>query len=524
MSSLFSEILRMSVSGSVVILTVIVLRLILKKAPRSLLCLLWLLVALRLTVPIRIESVISLQPELPQRVTQQTPPVTLPDMVPAIPDVGELPDDVEISISDSAVSDEETIVYHNAAVIPAIWLIGVSCMWVYGFCAWISVKKRVKNAVIHSEGIWISGSIDTAFVFGLLRPIIYLPAQMGIDEQSYILAHERSHIRRGDHWWKLIGFGVLSIHWFNPLVWVAYLLLCRDIEIASDERVVKNMDTEERKRYSAALLACSMAHKGIAACPVAFAENSVKVRIKSVLNYKKPSFWIILVCVAALAVVAVCLLTSPAQADPLEQCRQALEYHQAEAARKITVVAEYSGTNVPEYPVEHTYWRYGQNYLVKWYIDDGHHRPGWLLKANGETYCYGIAPYFPEGNTDYQSWTVTDKIPEEDFTDWLDEYQWDMDEITLIKAEKTDDNLLVTFTVAGEFRTTDNELADQRTVTFCIGDNGRLLSAKHQTTYYDGTTAICTCTHTSTISYDEQTIRGMIMGRIQEVPAPHTGS
>ena len=164
-------------------------------------------------------------------------------------------------------------------------------------------------------GGWECDRIETAFILGFIRPNIYIPMGMTPEEQRYILAHERTHLDKGDHWFKMVGFLALALHWFNPLVWAAYILLCKDIEIACDERVVQFMELDERKAYSAALLNCSTNRAHFAACPVAFGEVSVKERIKSVLSYKKPGFWISLVGVIAIVFVAVCLVTSPARKD-----------------------------------------------------------------------------------------------------------------------------------------------------------------------------------------------------------------
>lgn len=289
------NLLTASIHGSVVILAVLLLRLVLWKTPRKYICLLWLLAGIRLLLPIEIRSDLSLQPEF------------------SLPEV------------------------QWTFWLPWVWGGIAVCFGIYSLISYWKLKNQVREAV-KIRGGWECDKIETAFILGFVKPKIYIP--MGMDRQSRrnILAHERTHLDKGDHWIKMIGFVALALHWFNPLVWVAYILLCKDIEIACDERVIRFMELEERKAYSSALLRCSSRHAHFAASPVAFGEVSVKKRILSILNYKKPSFWLSLLGVVAFFFVAICLLTSPAeesanaptpeqkaQAAKLEQCRQDLE-------------------------------------------------------------------------------------------------------------------------------------------------------------------------------------------------------
>lgn len=279
MRALFSNLLTASVSGSIVILAVLVLRLVLRKTPKKFICILWMVAGLRLLLPVPLQSRFSLQPptiRLPQSETLQTYLVPL-------------------------------------------WCIVAVSLLCASLISYAHLRRQVKDAR-KIRGGWECEGLETAFVLGFLKPKIYIPAGVSDNTRQQILAHERTHLDKGDHWIKLIGFLALVLHWFNPLVWVSYILLCKDIEMACDQRVVQFMDLPERKAYSAALLDCSTHKVHYAACPVAFGEVSVKYRIKSVLSYKKPAFWISLLGVLAIALVAVCLGTNPVekQEDPAD--------------------------------------------------------------------------------------------------------------------------------------------------------------------------------------------------------------
>lgn len=273
MNTFFQSLLTASFHGSIVILAVILLRLLLKKTPKKYICFLWMLAGIRLLMPIPVTSRFSLQPK----------GLTIP--VPINPTAG--------------------LLLLWAAVAAVIGLVSV--------ISYARLQRQVRNAV-KVPGGWESDKIETAFVLGFVKPKIYIPTGMSSNTKKQILAHERTHLEKGDHWIKMIGFIALALHWFNPLVWIAYVLLCKDIEIACDQRVVQFMELDERKAYSSALLQCSTNRVHYAACPVAFGEVSVKYRIKSVLNYRKPGFWISLLGVAAVGFVTLCLITSPAEA------------------------------------------------------------------------------------------------------------------------------------------------------------------------------------------------------------------
>ena len=280
------NLLTASIHGSVVILAVMLLRLLLKKTPRKYICFLWMLAGIRLLMPISVQSSFSLQPT---------------------------------SIRLPAISSQ------------LVWIVWgcVAALIVAGsLLAYLRLQKQVKGAV-KVRGGYESDQIETAFVLGFFKPKIYIPSGMSPAARTQILAHERTHLEKGDHWIKVIAFLALALHWFNPLVWVAYLMLCKDIEIACDERVVQFMELDERKQYASALLQCSTNRIYYAACPVAFGEVSVKYRIKSALSYRKPAVWMSLMGVLSIAFVSLCLLTNPAQAVSDPQAALQQSSHQA---------------------------------------------------------------------------------------------------------------------------------------------------------------------------------------------------
>lgn len=312
MEAVFLKLLNMSLTGCVLILAVLPVRFLLKKAPRWCICLLWGLVALRLICPLSLESNLSLIPNS-EPITQEV----ILDQLPTTPAVTE---SVQYEIAD-CVPENQEIPEQTVEVIPEtktptvlailsyVWLSGVVVMLVYSLVSYLQLKRRVCTATRLEKNIRQSEYVTSPFVLGVLRPIIYLPYGLKQPHMDHILAHERSHIRRGDHLYKPLGFLILSVHWFNPLVWVAYILLCRDIEAACDERVIREMTKEQRQSYSATLLRCSVHRRRIAACPVAFGETGVKQRIKGIMSYKKPVLWIVIVALLAGAATGVCFLT-----------------------------------------------------------------------------------------------------------------------------------------------------------------------------------------------------------------------
>ena len=198
-----------------------------------------------------------------------------------------------------------------SAMIAVIWLCGMAGMLLYTAISYVRIYRQVKESAPLSEKVRICDRIDSPFILGIVRPRIFLPSGIAIADREYVLAHERAHLKRFDHIWKPLGFLLLSVYWFHPLLWVAYVLLCKDIEYACDEKVIKELGVEQKKTYSTALINCSVSRKMISACPLAFGETGVKGRVKSVLHYKKPAFWIIIASVVISGVLAVCFLTNP---------------------------------------------------------------------------------------------------------------------------------------------------------------------------------------------------------------------
>ena len=411
MESLFIKLAEQSITACWLIIAVIIARLILKKAPKWIFCILWALVAVRLLMPVALESRLSLIPS-----SELLPISNLLGNVDDSRDAGigvkssdaasekglpgesmgdeagdisyiekngntgnagnsvnarsqendgilfEMPDDtIEGYGYVNAGEEPEKAGILTRSMISALswlWLAGTAGMLIYALISYIRLRRRVMTAIRLRDNIYRSEFVTTPFLLGLIRPRIYLPYEdaavtettgdvivfennakgnleqdreqtaqiektqpysehFATHEESfadeYVIAHEKAHIARRDHWWKPLGFVLLAVYWFNPLMWIAYILLCRDIEYACDEKVIADMETEKRRSYSEALLAASMGviHRHIAACPLAFGEVGVKSRIKNVMNYKKPVFWIVIAALAGCVILAVCFLTNP---------------------------------------------------------------------------------------------------------------------------------------------------------------------------------------------------------------------
>ena len=310
MSELFLEIVNRSIAASWIVIAVLVLRFCLKKAPKWVNVLLWGIVAVRLIFPFSIESALSLIPSA-ETVSPSIMMETAPSVqtgVPALDQVINPVIDHSLSPAPGASANPLQI---WIPVLTVIWLLGVAALFLYSAVSYRRLRRRVCEAVILRDNIYQSENVCSPFVLGIIRPKIYLPYHMDKREMDHVIAHEQTHIRRRDHWWKPLGFLLLTVHWFNPLLWLGYILLCRDIELACDEKVIREMGSEQRADYTQALVSCSVSRRSIAACPLAFGEVGIKERVKSVMNYKKPAFWIVLASVVVCAVAAVCFLTDP---------------------------------------------------------------------------------------------------------------------------------------------------------------------------------------------------------------------
>ena len=310
MSELFLKIVNMSISASWVVVAVLALRFCLKKAPKWVNVLLWGIVAARMVFPFSIESVLSLIPSAetisPTIMMEQSPSVQT-----GVPALNHVINQVISGSFTPAPGASANPLQIWIPVLAGIWLFGIVALFLYSAVSYCRLRRKVCEAVILRDNIYQSENVCSPFVLGIIRPKIYLPYHMDSREVGHVIAHEQTHIRRKDHWWKPLGFLLLTIHWFNPLMWLSYVLLCRDIELACDEKVIGKMGNAQRADYTQALVACSVDRRLIAACPLAFGEIGVKERVKSVMNYKKPAFWIVLASVIVCAVIAVCFLTNP---------------------------------------------------------------------------------------------------------------------------------------------------------------------------------------------------------------------
>ena len=316
MSAFFLKIVNMSISAGWLVLAVLLLRLALKKAPKWVSVLLWGFVAIRLVCPFSIESMLSLIPS-----AETVSPELMQDWTPEVSTgIGSVDAVITPIITQTFAPEPLASANPLQILIPVAtvtWLAGITAMLLYTAISYLLLRRKVATAVRLRKNIYQSENVDSPFVLGIIRPKIYLPFQMDGKNLEHVIAHEQSHIRRKDHWWKPFGFILLALHWFNPLMWLGYVLLCRDIELACDEKVIKQMDNESRADYTQALVACSVNRRSIAACPLAFGEVGVKERVKSVMNYKKPAFWLIITAIVACVAVAVCFLTDPVKGGPV---------------------------------------------------------------------------------------------------------------------------------------------------------------------------------------------------------------
>lgn len=348
MSNVFLTLLNMSITASWLILAVIVIRLLLKKAPKWISCALWTLVAFRLICPFSLESKLSLIPTsqtIPQNIATQAKP-QIDSGIAVVNDV------INPVIARQFMPDPLTSANPLQIVLPVlsiIWIIGMITLVSYALFSYIRLKRNVGASIAVKDNIMACDELRSPFIMGILRPVIYVPSSLTSDTLDYVINHEMAHLKRHDHWWKPFGYLLLTIYWFNPLCWLAYVLLCRDIELACDEMVIRDLDNSSKAEYSQALLNCSYPRKWITACPLAFGEVSVKERVKSILNYKKPAFWMIVIGLLVCVATAVCLLTDPiGKQDTMTYSRRStqignradFDIHFGQKARSAMLVAE----------------------------------------------------------------------------------------------------------------------------------------------------------------------------------------
>ncbi len=298
MEDLFLQLVKFSLMASWMVFAILALRLVLRKAPRWIFCIMWALIAVRLVFPFSIESHLSLIPE---------------DMIDLTnPDISNERLNIDrIDTSVASPSADRSPPLSMTAVTSRIWLLGLIIFVIYIIVSSLMLKRKLATATLMKKGIKQSEAIDSPFILGMIKPIIYVPYKIAETDLEFVLKHELAHIRRKDYLWKPFGFFLLAIYWFNPVIWIAYSFMCRDLERACDEKVIKNMKKCERQAYGEALLNCSIHRRMINACPVAFGEEGVKMRIKNIMNYKKPSFWLAMVAFIACIAVSVTFLTNP---------------------------------------------------------------------------------------------------------------------------------------------------------------------------------------------------------------------
>lgn len=307
MVSAFSNIVGVSIGANWLILAVLLLRFLLKKAPRRVICILWAMVAVRLLLPVSLESPVDFIPETTSAIQEAV---------------------------DTSLIHPETVTFHTGIVtpqkgtgstsanagqsipvIPLVWSFGVLLMLSYLALRYVKLRRLVREAAWEKENIWICDAVTTPFILGIVRPKIYLPSGLSGTSREYVIAHEKCHLRCKDHWWKPISYLILSVFWFDPLMWIAYFMICKDIEFACDESVIHRYSLPEKKAYSQALLSCSANRKLVLACPIAFGETAVVGRIRNVLNHKRPGFWIMLVSVLILILCTIGFFTIPVGAQ-----------------------------------------------------------------------------------------------------------------------------------------------------------------------------------------------------------------
>ena len=331
MQAIFLELVKLSLIGSLFAAAVMLVRLILPKTPKWIICLLWGVVALRLICPVSIESNISLVPDSISsgQIITNIGDEYIGDVNVIYENNEEYSDAVEagrqpiqsgdgyyvVTEADS-LEAPKTVEETLYPILSWVWMAGVVLMLGYTVASYLMLRRKMAEATLLRDNIWQCEQVDSPFVLGFIKPRIYLPYVITEADMANVIAHEKAHIHRKDHWWKPVGFILLSLHWFNPILWLAYILLCRDIEAACDEKVIKYMEKDEKRAYSTALLNCSVNRRRIAACPLAFGEVGVKERVKTVMNYKKPAFWIVIAAVALCIVVAVSFLTNPKDNGP----------------------------------------------------------------------------------------------------------------------------------------------------------------------------------------------------------------
>ena len=308
MDKLFLQIVNMSITSSYVILFVILIRLLLKKAPKIYSYILWAVVFLRLIIPISFENIFSFIPINTNTIPQDVLYTKTPEINSGIRAIDGI---VNNSLAKPVVGRGVNLMEILIDLGQVIWIIGIFGLIIYSIVSTIKLYKTLKSSRILSDGIYETNIIEIPFVLGTIKPKIYIPSGLSEREKDYIIRHEKTHIRRYDHIIKFVAFIITSIHWFNPLVWMAYLLMSKDMELSCDEAVIKEMGNSIKKDYSTSLLKLSTSKRMVVGSTLAFGGKATKNRIKNILNYKKPKFWVSIIAIITIVVVAIGLLSNP---------------------------------------------------------------------------------------------------------------------------------------------------------------------------------------------------------------------
>lgn len=412
MENVFITLLNLSINASYLIIAVILLRFALFKAPKWINCLLWGAVGLRLAIPLKLESILSLIPSS-EPIPQDIALSPTPEINTGIPYVNNAVNPIitESFTPEPTASANPLQILISAAAI--VWLIGVGIMLLWGVISYLRLKHRTAPSLLLRDNICLCDSISSPFILGIFSPRVYLPSSIAESDATHVIAHERAHLARCDHIWKPLGFIILAIYWFNPLCWIAYILFCRDVECACDEKAIANMGSDERREYSSALLSCSVKQFGISACPLAFGEVGVKSRVRSVLNYKKPAFWIIVVSLVAAVAVAVAFLTMP-PSDIVDD-----------------IVQNFGNTD-PDKMTENQKELY-EKYPEYFGLDASNGLDVYVWQMAENSYSFGLKPHSDEplGFTDTELYKLRGVFPYE-MREILASYDIDRDEITIV--------------------------------------------------------------------------------------------
>lgn len=359
MEAVFIKLLNMNIAASWLVFVIILLRLLLKKAPKWIMVVLWGFVAFRLIFPFSLESVFSMIPSaetIPQNILISEKPTINSGFDVVNQAVNQMIADTLTPNAGDSVNPMQILIF----IASVIWIIGIIAMCIYMIISYIRIRKKVEEAVPLTDDIWVCDHISTPFILGIFRHCIYIPSSMKKSDMEFVIYHEKAHLKRKDYIWKPLGFLLLSIYWFNPILWLAYILLCKDIELACDEKVIQQFGVEIKKPYSNALINCSVPRKMISACPLAFGETGVKERVKGVLHYKKPTFRVILMAIIVCIITALCLLTNPKSYNVTHNATnlddslqmflhtQIAEHHESEYTKDNFVAIDYEILKVDE--------------------------------------------------------------------------------------------------------------------------------------------------------------------------------